>query len=70
VYVVSLNNEADNSNRIKLLGAGKCGADKNVHELQGDKRKALLGSKGDEVYLAGNKKSRVTHEGVIGRLLE
>ena len=68
--MVSLHNEADNSNRIKLLRAGKCGADENVHEFQGDKRKALLGSKGNEVYLAGNKKSGITHVGVIGRPTE
>ena len=54
VYVVSLNNETDDSNRVEFLGSGKGGADKDVHESQRDKRKPLLGSKGDEVYLSRN----------------
>jgi hypothetical protein len=54
VYVVSLNNETDDSNGVELLGASKGGVDKNVHESQRNKGKPLLGAKSDEVYLPGN----------------
>ncbi len=66
VYVVSLNNKADDFNRVELLGSGEGGPNKNIHESQRDKRKPLLSSKGDEVYLSGNEKSWITHAGVIG----
>ena len=66
VYVVSLNNETDDSYGVEFLCSGKGGAYKHIHESQRDKGKPLLGSKGDEVYLPGNEKSWITHAGVIG----
>ena len=52
--MVGLNDEADDSDGVQLLGSGEGGADKNIHEAQRDKGKPLLGSKGDEMYLSGN----------------
>jgi hypothetical protein len=66
VHMVSLNNETDESNGVEFLGAGKCGADQNVHESQRDKGKALLGSKSNEVYPSGYEKSWIAHGWIIG----
>jgi hypothetical protein len=70
VYVVSLNDEADDFNGIEFLGAGKRGADQHVHESYRDKWQSLFSTKGNEVYFSRNEKSWVTHAVLIGESIK
>jgi hypothetical protein len=66
VHVVSLHDVADDFDWVELLGAGKSGTDKDVHELERYKGESLFSSKGDEVYASRDEESWVMHGGVIG----